>query len=77
MYFACTKVAQGNKRSSRKRGKTAIFTPSPYKAELKESQRKVANNSIAKKQLILEKPSKLNKETKTNRPKRPSYLAVY
>jgi hypothetical protein len=32
------KVTQGNKRSSRKGGKTAILTSSPYKAELKESQ---------------------------------------
>jgi hypothetical protein len=36
-------VAQANNRSSRKRINTAILTSSPYKAELKESQRKVAN----------------------------------
>jgi hypothetical protein len=43
------KVAQGNKRSSQKTRKTAILTSSPSKAELKESQRKAANKSVAKK----------------------------
>lgn len=42
------KVAQGNKRSSRKIGTTATLTLSPYKAKSKESQRKVANKSIEK-----------------------------